>query len=94
MPGEEEAVFIEIQRGDYFGEDDIERLEIRVPLLNQLVRFEGNPEEGRHVQHVNIRGITFSDAAWAFPTAGISTITDVGDIDFDTLAEKILVEKV
>jgi mannose-6-phosphate isomerase len=26
-PGEEEAVFIEVQRGEYFGEDDIERLE-------------------------------------------------------------------
>jgi mannose-6-phosphate isomerase len=26
-PGEENVVFIEVQRGDYFGEDDIERLE-------------------------------------------------------------------
>lgn len=26
-PGEEPVVFIEVQRGDYFGEDDIERLE-------------------------------------------------------------------
>ena len=26
-PGEEEVVFIEVQRGEYFGEDDIERLE-------------------------------------------------------------------
>ena len=26
-PGEEDVVFIEIQRGTYFGEDDIERLE-------------------------------------------------------------------
>ncbi len=25
--GEEDLVFIEVQRGDYFGEDDIERLE-------------------------------------------------------------------
>ena len=26
-PGEEELIFIEIQRGDYLGEDDIERIE-------------------------------------------------------------------
>jgi len=26
-PGTVEAIFVEIQRGDYFGEDDIERLE-------------------------------------------------------------------
>ena len=26
-PGDELLVFIELQRGDYFGEDDIERLE-------------------------------------------------------------------
>lgn len=26
-PGDETLVFIEVQRGDYFGEDDIERLE-------------------------------------------------------------------
>ena len=26
-PGTEDVVFIEVQRGDYFGEDDIERLE-------------------------------------------------------------------
>jgi len=26
-PGTEDLVFIEVQRGDYFGEDDIERLE-------------------------------------------------------------------
>jgi mannose-6-phosphate isomerase len=26
-PGAEDVVFIEVQRGDYFGEDDIERLE-------------------------------------------------------------------
>ncbi len=26
-PGQEDMVFIEVQRGDYFGEDDIERLE-------------------------------------------------------------------
>lgn len=26
-PGGEDVVFIEVQRGDYFGEDDIERLE-------------------------------------------------------------------
>ncbi len=26
-PGTDEMVFIEVQKGDYFGEDDIERLE-------------------------------------------------------------------
>ena len=26
-PGQEDVVFIEVQQGDYFGEDDIERFE-------------------------------------------------------------------
>ena len=61
--------------------DDIETLEIRVPVLNQLVRFEGDLDQGgEHVEYLNLRGLTFADTAWTLPEAGIPAITDVGEI--------------
>ena len=33
--------------------------ELRAPVLNELVRFEGDVENKNHVQYINIRGLTF-----------------------------------
>jgi hypothetical protein len=37
-----------------------------VPRLSQVVRFEGSPESGDYVEHMNFRGLTFSHAEWWF----------------------------
>lgn len=42
--------------------DDPARTEIVVPRLAELVRVEGRPEEGRHVERVAFRGVRFADA--------------------------------
>ncbi|MFO7903445.1 MAG: right-handed parallel beta-helix repeat-containing protein [Planctomycetota bacterium] len=36
------------------------------PRLSQVVRFEGDPESGTYVEHLNFRGLTFSHAEWWF----------------------------
>jgi hypothetical protein len=42
------------------------------PRLAQVVRIEGRPEAGQFVEHVALRGLTFSHTEWYFP-AGFST---------------------
>jgi hypothetical protein len=45
--------------------EDLASAEIIAPRLEQLVRFEGEPEAGRFVDHVRLRGLTFRDAEWS-----------------------------
>ncbi|MGC9003521.1 MAG: right-handed parallel beta-helix repeat-containing protein [bacterium] len=40
---------------------------IIAPRLSQLVRLEGKPEEGRFVEYVVFKGLTFSHCEWWFP---------------------------
>ncbi|HEY8505961.1 MAG TPA: right-handed parallel beta-helix repeat-containing protein [Gemmataceae bacterium] len=42
----------------------IDKLDATAPALPQLVRFEGQPEKGRFVEHVTLRGLTFAHADW------------------------------
>ena len=66
----------------YWPVDDLDHSELRVPVLNEIVRFEGDVEKKNHVQYVNIRGLTFCDTDYILPEEGIPTIRDVGDIWF------------
>ncbi|HOK79163.1 MAG TPA: right-handed parallel beta-helix repeat-containing protein, partial [Verrucomicrobiota bacterium] len=43
---------------------------ITAPKLTELVRFKGDFEAGKAVQHVVIRGITFADADWELAQDG------------------------
>ena len=63
----------------YWPVDDIEKLEIIAPVLDQLIRFEGGIK-GRNIQYVGICGLTFSDTDWALPEKGYPDCGDVGDI--------------
>ncbi len=56
--------------------------ELRAPVTNELVRFEGDVERKNHVEYINIRGLTFCDADYILPKEGIPTIIDIGDIWF------------
>ncbi len=46
-------------------EEDFATAEVIAPRLEQLVRFEGDPEADRFVEHVRLRGLTFRDAGWS-----------------------------
>ena len=47
--------------------EDIRTLDAVVPVLEQVMRIEGEPAQGRWVEHVVFRGIGFSHAEWFFP---------------------------
>ena len=66
----------------YWPPCDLEDADLRAPVVNELVRFEGDVENNNYVQYINIRGLTFCDADYILPKEGIPTIRDVGDIWF------------
>ena len=37
------------------------------PVLSQVVRFEGQPDAGKYIERVVLRGLTFSHTEWYFP---------------------------
>ncbi len=56
--------------------------ELRAPVTNELVRFEGDVERKNYVKYINIRGLTFCDADYILPKEGIPAIRDIGNIWF------------
>ncbi len=66
----------------YWHDGEFEDAEIRAPVLNELVRFEGDVEKNKYVEYINISGLTFCDTDYTIPREGIPTIRDVGDIWF------------
>jgi hypothetical protein len=73
----------------YWPIKDLINSELRAPVLNELVRFEGgienfegDKESGKYVQYINIKGLNFCETDYVFPEQGIPEIRDVGDIWF------------
>lgn len=60
--------------------DDLSSCRFVAPILQELVRFEGNVEYGKYVEYLNISGITFTDTDWQLPENGYPDCGDVGDI--------------
>ena len=60
--------------------DDLEKSELRAPVINQLVRLEGNPKEQEFIQYINFKGLTFTDTDYDLPEEGYPTCGDAGDI--------------
>lgn len=50
-----------------------ETTEVIAPRLEQLIRIEGDPEAGRHVEHLRFRGIAFAHTRWLCPPGGNSS---------------------
>ena len=53
-----------------------ERVHVVAPRLPMLVRFDGAPEANRFVEHIKLKGLTFSHNEWALPADG----GDAGDL--------------
>ncbi len=53
---------------------------VRVPVLNQLVRLEGDLNKKKYVEFVNFKGITFEETDYDLDETGYPTCGDVGDI--------------
>jgi len=59
---------------------DLASAEVVAPVLTQLVRFDGRPDDDAWVEHVHLRGLTFVHADWTLPPEGYAGCGDVGDI--------------
>ena len=51
----------------------LDETEVIAPVLPELVRFDGHPDEGRFVQHVTLRGLAFQHADWVLAPQGNSS---------------------
>jgi parallel beta-helix repeat protein len=50
--------------------EDLSRARVVASDLKQLIRFEGNAAQGRFVQNITFRGLTFSYTDWSVPSTG------------------------
>lgn len=49
---------------------DMAKVQAIAPVLTELVRFEGNPDQGRFVDHVTLTGLSLQHADWSLPDHG------------------------
>lgn len=47
--------------------ETLDAAEIIAPRLERLITFEGDPNKNRFVEHIHLRGLTFSDTDWQLP---------------------------
>lgn len=66
----------------YWPAEGVNLSELRAPVLNELVRLEGDLDHKNNVEFLHFRGLTFCDTDYDLPAKGIPTIKDPGDIWF------------
>ncbi len=54
------------------GREDVANAEVVAPVIEQLVRLEGDPVAGRPVRYVTLRGLTLSHTQWNLPPEGFA----------------------
>jgi len=50
--------------------EDMDRAEVVAPVLNELVRFDGDADAGKLVEHVHLVGLSLEHADWTLPETG------------------------
>jgi hypothetical protein len=45
----------------------MDRIDAIAPVLTHLLDLRGKPEEGKYIENVNFRGVTFAHTEWMFP---------------------------
>ncbi|MDP6113037.1 MAG: right-handed parallel beta-helix repeat-containing protein [Planctomycetota bacterium] len=50
--------------------EELNAAEVIVPMLSELLRFDGNADEGKFVEHVQVRGLSLRHSDWALPEKG------------------------
>lgn len=53
-----------------FANENIGELPVVAPVAERLVLGEGDPENGRYVEHIRFEGISFRHGAWRLPPEG------------------------
>ena len=50
--------------------EDMTEAEVVAPVLQELVRFDGKPDNGAFVDYIHLEGLAFQHADWTLPAAG------------------------
>jgi len=48
-------------------DEDMSKAEVIAPVLDQIVRLEGDPQAGKFVENLSFKGLAFSHAEWWLP---------------------------
>jgi hypothetical protein len=51
-------------------DEDMSKAHVVAPVIEKLVIFEGKPEEGKYVEHIQLKGLTFHDNQSLLPRTG------------------------
>jgi hypothetical protein len=51
-------------------DENIKKRDVVVPVLEKLLLLQGEPEQGRFVEHLRFEGLTFSHTDWRLPAEG------------------------
>jgi hypothetical protein len=63
------------------------KVEVVAPRLTELVRFAGNADEGRFVEHVTLRGLALHHADWALSPQGNSSTQAAVEVPAAVMAD-------
>ncbi len=50
--------------------EDLRTAEVVAPVLRELLRFAGDPDGGKFVEHIRVVGLSFQHADWTLPAKG------------------------
>lgn len=50
--------------------EDMTKAQVVAPVLEELVRLDGDPDKGRFVEHVRLMGLSLEHADWTLPDKG------------------------
>lgn len=70
--------------------EQLEEAEIVAPVLTELVRFAGRPDDGRFVRHVTLRGLRFHHVDWALSPKGNSSTQAAVEVPAAIMADGAL----
>jgi hypothetical protein len=67
--------------------EEIEDAEVMAPVAERFLVFAGEASEGRLVEHVTIRGLTFHHAHWSMPAEGFEPAQAAAPIEAVVMAD-------
>jgi parallel beta-helix repeat protein len=69
--------------------EDMQSAQVIAPVLEFLVRMEGNPETGKFLEHVSFSGLTFCHNDWVLPKTGFPSFQAAFEIPGALFAEGV-----
>ena len=74
--------YLDIRAGKlyFLPPDGADLTTLRAPRISELLRLQGDRENGSYVEYLAFEGLTFCDVDWNLPAEGYPSCGDVGDI--------------